>query len=101
MKKHILFDVDGTLLDSEEAVLLSFQETIYVKTGKMCIRDRKKNDPDCSAVADPQIQQGFGINAVNQRGSGIVGASLGQDTHRIKNLEGADRTDYQSEEQLG
>lgn len=34
MKKHILFDVDGTLLDSEEAVLLSFQETIYLKTGK-------------------------------------------------------------------
>ena len=34
MKKHIIFDVDGTLLDSEEAVLLSFQETLYRKTGK-------------------------------------------------------------------
>ena len=62
---------------------------------------KKKNDPDCSAVADPQIQQGFGINAVNQRGSGVVGASLGQDTHGIKDLEGAYGTDYQRKEQLG
>ncbi len=42
MKKHIIFDVDGTLLDSEEAVLLSFQETLYRKTGKKTdIRDLK------------------------------------------------------------
>ena len=55
----------------------------------------EQNHPDRRTVADPQIQKSFGINAVNQRGSGIVGASLGQDTHRIKNLKGADRTDYQ------
>ena len=61
----------------------------------------EQNHPDRRTVADPQIQKSFGINAVNQRGSGIVGASLGQDTHRIKNLKGADRTDYQGEEQLG
>ena len=42
MKNHIIFDVDGTLLDSEEAVLLSFQETLYRKTGtKTDIRDLK------------------------------------------------------------
>lgn len=34
MKKHIIFDIDGTLLDSEEAVLLSLQETIRLKKGK-------------------------------------------------------------------
>ena len=61
----------------------------------------EQNHPDRRTVADPQIQKSLGINAVNQRGSGIVGASLGQDTHRIKNLKGADRTDYQGEEQLG
>lgn len=34
--------MDGTLLDSEEAVLLSFQETLYRKTGKKTdIRDLK------------------------------------------------------------
>lgn len=34
MKKHIIFDIDGTLLDSEESVLLSLQETVRKKKGK-------------------------------------------------------------------
>ena len=34
MKKHVIFDIDGTLLDSEESVLLSLQETVLMKKGK-------------------------------------------------------------------
>ena len=30
MKKHVIFDIDGTLLDSEESVLLSLQETVLM-----------------------------------------------------------------------
>lgn len=33
--KHIVFDIDGTLIDTEYAVLKSFQETIQEITGKM------------------------------------------------------------------
>ncbi|MGX8700606.1 HAD family hydrolase [Caproiciproducens sp.] len=32
---HIVFDVDGTLLDSEDAVLLSFQKMLFIIQGKM------------------------------------------------------------------
>ena len=32
---HIVFDVDGTLLDSEDAVLLSFQKMLFTIQGKM------------------------------------------------------------------
>lgn len=31
--KHVVFDVDGTLLDTEQAVLLSLQDTIQTLTG--------------------------------------------------------------------
>ena len=33
-KKHILFDVDGTLLDSKESVLCSLQEALREYTQK-------------------------------------------------------------------
>lgn len=32
--KHIVFDVDGTLLDTEKAILLSLQDTVLEFTGK-------------------------------------------------------------------
>ncbi|MBW7571184.1 HAD family hydrolase [Caproiciproducens faecalis] len=32
---HIVFDVDGTLLDSEDTVLLSFQKMLFIIQGKM------------------------------------------------------------------
>ncbi len=32
---HVVFDVDGTLLDSEDAVLLSFQKALFTIQGKM------------------------------------------------------------------
>lgn len=32
---HVVFDVDGTLLDSEDAVLLSFQKALFTVQGKM------------------------------------------------------------------
>lgn len=33
-KKHFIFDVDGTLVDSEESVLASMQEMLELRTGK-------------------------------------------------------------------
>lgn len=32
---HVVFDVDGTLLDSEDAILLSFQKALFTVQGKM------------------------------------------------------------------
>lgn len=32
---HVVFDVDGTLLDSEDSVLLSFQKALFTVQGKM------------------------------------------------------------------
>ncbi len=32
--KHIVFDIDGTLIDTEYAVLHSLQETIRVLSGR-------------------------------------------------------------------
>ena len=44
--KHIVFDIDGTLIDTEYAVLHSLQETIKGLSGrdtmfstKICVRD--------------------------------------------------------------
>ena len=32
--KHIVFDVDGTLVDTESAIVYSLQETLLAVTGK-------------------------------------------------------------------
>ena len=38
--KHIVFDIDGTLIDTEYAILHSLQETVKTITGKIIPLDR-------------------------------------------------------------
>ena len=42
--KHIVFDIDGTLIDTEYAVINSLIKTITEITGRATLQERLRND---------------------------------------------------------